>query len=114
MTVELDDHELLRLYLDDLPNPETGDVFFRDDHLDRLIADTSDIFGAAAAGWRIKAARVVEWVNVDLDGAEMSLGQAFRHAIDMSRTFSNESTGEIRSVKMDSEFTTTDVDSEMT
>lgn len=114
MAIELDDRELLRLYLDDLPHPETGDVFFRDDQLDRLVTDTTDLYGAAAMGWRIKAARVVEWFNVDLDGAELSMGQAFRHAMDMAKAFGNESSGEIRSVKMDSEFIITSVESEMT
>lgn len=113
MVAELDDRELLRYYLDDLPQPETADVFFRDDHLDRFIADSTDLYGAAAMGWRIKAARVAEWFNVDLDGAEMSMGQAFRHALDMARAYSNESSGEIRSVKMDSEFIIPSSESEL-
>lgn len=113
MAIELDDHELLRLYLDDLPDSDTGNVFFRDDHLDRLIAESNDLYGAAAAGWRIKAARVVEWFNVDIDGAEMSLGQAFRHAMDMAKVFRDESTGELTFPKLDSEFQIASEESEM-
>jgi len=112
MAIELDDLELLRLYLDDLPEPETGDVFFRDDQLERFISESADIYGAAAIGWRVKAARVVEWFNVDIDGAEMSMGQAFRHAMDMAKVFRDESTGELTFPKLDSEFQIASVDSE--
>lgn len=112
MAIELDDLELLRLYLDDSTDSE-GNTFFRDDHLAKLIADNVDLYAAAAMGWRIKAARVVEWFNVDLGDAQMSMGQAFRHAIDMAREFQNQSAGEIFSVKLDTEFLRDTSESEM-
>lgn len=113
MAQELDDFELLRLYLDDLANPDTGDVFFQDYQLQKLIDETVDLFGAAASGWRIKAARVAEWYNVTVDGAEFTRNQAFRHALEMARSYQNESAGEFRSVKLDNEFVQDDSESEM-
>ena len=113
MVEELDDFELLRLYLDDLPRGDEGDTFFQDYQLQALIDATVDLFGAAASGWRIKAARVAEWYNVTIDGAEMTRAQAFRHALEMARSYQNESAGEFRSVKLDNEFiidTTTESD----
>lgn len=102
--MELSDLELLRLYIDDLPEEATGDVFLGDEVLTRLIDESVDLFGAAAKAWKIKAARVSEWYNVSADGTELSRNQAFRHAIDMARTYANESAGEIVSVRMDTGF----------
>jgi hypothetical protein len=113
MSEELDDLELMRLYLDDLPNPTDGKVFFQDYQLQKLIDINVDLYGAAAAGWRIKASRVSEWYNVNLDGAALTRSQAFNHAIQMARVYRDESSGEIFSVKLDNEFDTSDEESEM-
>jgi hypothetical protein len=108
MAEELDDFELLRLYLDDLVDQHTGHVFFQDYQLQKLIDSTADLMGAASRGWRIKAARVAEWYNITVDGAEMTRSQAFRHAMEMARIYQNESAGELRSVKLDNEFVITE------
>lgn len=112
---ELDKLELLRLYLDDEANPQVnqGQTLFQDYQLTGLLDEAGDDVNLAAArGWRIKAARVAEWYNVSLDGAELTRGQAFRHALDMAKAYQNESSGEIISVKMDTEFTTATGESE--
>lgn len=113
MAYELDDFELLRLYLDDMPQGDEATVFFKDYQLQRLIDSTVDLYGAAASGWRIKASRVAEWYNVTVDGAELTRNQAFRHALEMARAYSNESSGEFRSVKLDNDFVQSDSESEM-
>lgn len=101
MTAEMGDLELLRLYAAD---PLNGSELFQDHELQKMIDDATDVAGAAATAWRIKASRVAEWYNVSLDGAELSRGQIFRHCMDMADHYSGLSSGQIVSVPMSTDY----------
>lgn len=109
---DLGDLELLRLYLADPLGGLNGGELFKDHELERFLSDASDVAGAAATGWRIKASRVAEWYNVSLDGSELSRGQVYRHCIDQADHFSGISSGVITSVKMSTDYQSNTEESE--
>lgn len=94
-----EDIELLRLYIGDTADPP----FLSDPQLESLINRTVDLSAAAAEGWRIKAARVAEWYDVNIDGRGLSRSQVLRHCNNMVRLYADASGGEIVSVKMSTE-----------
>lgn len=85
--------ELLRLYLDDR---DTGDrtLIFEDPELAQLLGlFDDDVHAAAAQGWAVKAGRVSQWYQVNLDGAFLSREQVFQHCMDMVKFHEGHSTG---------------------
>lgn len=101
---------LLRLYIADPPNQ---DEVLHDQDLEGLLADNNDDVSAAAAdGWRIKAARVAEWYQVNIDGRFLSRDQVFNHCIAMAKHFEESGGGQLTNAKMDSEFEMDDESSE--
>lgn len=72
---------LLRLYLND----ETAPYVFDDPTLQDILDRAEGEVGAAAGeGWRIKAGKVAEWYDVELDGSALSRGQVAKHCLDMA------------------------------
>lgn len=76
---------MLRKFIND---PAGATQMFDNDELDLFIDNRDgDLNLAASDIWRVKAGRVSEWYLVNIDGAFMSRGEAFDHAIKMSETY---------------------------
>jgi len=107
----MENESLLRLYLADPTTDADGNEiqpFLSTPELEQLLAGADDdIYGAAAEGWRIKAARAVELVNSTTDNSTFSLSDIHKHCMLMVDHFSDLSPGggvgaQLVNVKLDS------------
>lgn len=95
----LSDIQLLRLYLSD---PSREDEVFTSTKLqDILDRNSGDVNGAAADGWRVKAATVHDWYLSQTDGSLLSRQQVFDHCMSMVEHFSKRSSSDMVSVALD-------------
>jgi hypothetical protein len=102
--------ELLRLYLAD---PAGANEVFTDAKLQTLLDNKeADVGAAAAEGWRIKAASVADWYQMNIDGAFLSRDQVWEHCMKMAAHFDGRSGGNLANIGMDSGFTLTEAESE--
>jgi hypothetical protein len=107
---------LLRLYLADPVTDRRGQEitpFFDDPTLNDLLDRVGgDEYAAASEGWRIKAADVAGWVNVDVDNSSFSLSDAHKHAMDMVEMYESlsASSGEFVSVSMKTDYNTSELE----
>lgn len=80
-----DQIKTVRKFIND---PAGTDQFLDDDFIGDLIdGQEGDLNAAASDLWKVKAARVSEWYLVNIDGAFMSRGEAFDHAMKMSEVY---------------------------
>lgn len=91
------DQELLRLYLND---PSGENQVFTLRTLQRLYDDAGSLGGAAAAGWRIKAATVHDWYLANVDGSFLSRDQVFTHCIAMAEMYDKSGGSQTESVSV--------------
>ena len=70
------------------------EIFSRPDAIDEA-KTIFDLNGAAAEGWRWKAAKAAELISVDLDGERMSSNQLFEHCQQMVRTYAKRRTASV-------------------
>jgi hypothetical protein len=96
------DIALLRLYLSD---PAGAKEVFTDEKLQTLLDNADgDVNSATGAGWRIKAASVADWYQMNVDGAFLSRDQVWFHCIRLAEYYEKISGGSLVNVKMDSGF----------
>lgn len=98
--VEIDE---LRLMVGDPKKNANGDViepFFSDTYLGTWVDKPEDLEYAASKLWGIKAANVADWYTTNIDGAFLSRGEAFDHAMKMQAKYwgDSESASTITSV----------------
>lgn len=57
-----------------------GSAFFSVEEIEDLLESNSNIYGAAAEGWRMRAADVARLVDIMENGSDRKLSQMRRHA----------------------------------
>lgn len=94
------DLELLRLYVDDIDDG-THELFLQDNDLEAILDSvTDDVHAAAVKIWLMKAARVNEWYQANIDGSYLSRDQVFDHCTKMADYHKQYASGQIISVEM--------------
>lgn len=90
--------ELLRDYVAE-PNDDNG---WTNPKLQSYIdSNPDDLYAAAAAVWRAKAAARAEWYRVTIDGATFERDRIWQNAMRMVSTFENLASGEVKSIRME-------------
>lgn len=82
----LSDLARLRHYVDEQDDTTYGDAFLSD-----IIADSTDLYAAAAEVWRMKAAKFASLVDTAEAGASRRLGQLRDNATAMQKMYADTS-----------------------
>lgn len=71
-------------------NGTDADTIFSDEEIEELAAQTTDLNGAAREGWRVKAARYADMVDISEAGESAKLSDLHKNALKMVEFFTQE------------------------
>lgn len=73
---------------------DASDTLFTDEEIDSLLADSNnDVERSAYEGWRAKAAKVANLVDVTEGNASRAMSDLHAHALDMVKLYARSSAG---------------------